>query len=128
MGWKFLAIISGASVGALIRWGLGNLFMQTLSWMALGTLLANWLGALLIGIAAIFFETYSGVPPYWKLMFVTGFLGSLTTFSGFSLELVSMLQEERYWVAIATCLLHVLGSLIFTVLGMNIVQWFVRSS
>lgn len=123
---NIVAVALGAAFGALIRWCLGVVFAQTLPWIALGTLLANWVGALLIGISAVLFETYTGIAPYWKLLLITGFLGGLTTFSGFSLEVVAMLQVGRYGVAVSTCLLHVLGSLFFTVCGMMLVQWLLR--
>ena len=56
------------------------------------------------------------------LMLITGFLGSLTTFSGFSLEIVGMLQAQRWAAAAATASLHLFGSLLFTVLGIYLAQ------
>jgi len=53
---------------------------------------------------------------------ITGLLGGLTTFSSFSAEVVSMLQNERYQWALATVALHVLGSLLMTVVGIRLVE------
>jgi CrcB protein len=60
------------------------------------------------------------------LAIVTGFLGGLTTFSSFSAEVVTMLQTERYTVAVGTAMAHVLGSLLLTVAGMRTVGYFLR--
>jgi CrcB protein len=57
--------------------------------------------------------------PVWRLALMTGFLGALTTFSGFSAEVVALLGQQRYAVALGTVALHVLGSLVFTYLGIK---------
>ncbi|MFY8041966.1 MAG: CrcB family protein, partial [Rhodoferax sp.] len=56
--------------------------------------------------------------PVWRLALVTGFLGALTTFSSFSAEVVSMLGQQRYMLAFGTTTLHLLGSLLLTILGL----------
>ncbi|MDO5073558.1 MAG: fluoride efflux transporter CrcB [Neisseria animaloris] len=118
------AIIIGAAFGAVLRWALGLWFAHTLSWAAFGTLAANWLGAYIIGVAAAVSELFPALSPHWRLLLITGFLGSLTTFSGFSLEVVGMLQMQRWGAAAATSSLHLFGSLLLTVLGMTTVQMF----
>jgi CrcB protein len=52
---------------------------------------------------------------------VTGFLGALTTFSSFSAEVVAMLQQGRFALAVGTAGLHLLGSLALTLLGLKTV-------
>ena len=118
------AIACGAVLGALFRWYLSNHLAQATSLLALGTLIANWLGAFLIGMAAALFDHYPALSPQWKLLLITGFLGSLTTFSSFSLEVVHMLQAQRYAAALFTASLHLIGSLAFTCLGMAIINSF----
>jgi len=46
-------------------------------------------------------------------------LGALTTFSSFSSEVVAMLQQQRYLLALGTVALHLCGSLLMTVLGLQ---------
>jgi CrcB protein len=53
------------------------------------------------------------------LALVTGFLGALTTFSSFSAEVVAMLNQGRYALALLTAGLHLLGSLALTIIGMK---------
>ena len=113
-----VAISLGASLGAMLRWFLGRAFNALFSAIPLGTLLANYLGAYLIGLALALFALMPNLPPEWRLFTITGFLGALTTFSTFSAEVVSLLQTGRLWLAAAAITLHVGGSLVLTILGM----------
>ena len=63
----------------------------------------------------------------WRLLLVTGFLGALTTFSTFSAEVVAMLQQERYAMAIGTAGLHLFGSLLLTVAGIKTAMFFIAA-
>lgn len=50
---------------------------------------------------------------------VTGFLGALTTFSTFSAEVATLIQQGRLLWAGGAVALHVCGSLLMTFLGMG---------
>ncbi len=120
-----IAISLGASVGALARWQLGLWLNQGHAVLPWGTLAANWIGAWLVGVAVVFFQSQTQLDPAWRLALVTGFLGALTTFSTFSTEVVGMLQHGRYLLALGTASLHLLGSLALTLLGMKMAgTWF----
>jgi CrcB protein len=56
---------------------------------------ANLLGGYLIGVAVAFFASHPSLSPQWRLLVVTGFLGGLTTFSTFSVEVVTNLMSSR---------------------------------
>jgi fluoride exporter len=114
---SFLAIFFGAGFGALLRAGFNVLTVSASSVVPLGTLLANLVGGYLVGIAVAFFGSNPNLSPEWKLFVITGFLGGLTTFSSFSAEVVSFLQRGEYTWALGTALLHLVGSLILTFLG-----------
>ena len=58
------------------------------------------------------------IAPQWRLFLVTGLLGGLTTFSSFSVEVVSLLQQGRLGWALGAIGLHVGGSLVLTALGL----------
>ena len=123
MLYSIAAISIGASCGAVLRWFLAlqlNAFFPT---MPPGTLVANWIGGYLIGLAVGFFGEYPLVSPEIRLLIITGFLGGLTTFSTFSAEVVSLLQEGRIAWAVGEICLHVTGSILLTILGIMTVNY-----
>ncbi|MEY4979991.1 MAG: putative fluoride ion transporter CrcB [Pseudomonadota bacterium] len=119
---QVIAISLGASLGALLRWQLGLWLNQGTALLPWGTLTANWAGAWLIGVAVVFFQSQTQLDPAWRLALVTGFLGGLTTFSTFSAEVVAMLQQGRWLLALGSASLHLLGSLLLTGLGMRMAR------
>jgi fluoride exporter len=116
--WTVIAICTGASMGALARWGLG-LWLNTGAGLPWGTLAANLIGGYLIGLCIGVFNALPQLDPMWRLALVTGFLGALTTFSSFSAEVVLMLQQSRYALALGTAGLHLMGSLLLTLIGLK---------
>jgi len=117
MFYSVLAICIGAAVGATSRWLLGLALNSVFPPIPVGTLAANLIGGYLAGVFMSFFAFFPAVAPEWRLFVITGFLGSLTTFSTFSAEVVTLLQQGRYALASGAAALHVLGSLIMTALG-----------
>ncbi len=118
-----LAICAGASLGALARWGLG-LWLSPGAVIPYGTLAANLIGGYLVGICVAVFQALPQLDPVWRLALVTGFLGALTTFSSFSAEVVGMLGQQRYALAMGTTALHLFGSLLLTVAGIRTAMFF----
>ncbi|WHZ11342.1 MAG: Fluoride ion transporter CrcB [Burkholderiaceae bacterium] len=116
------AIFGGAGFGALLRWWLGMQLNPVFPTLPLGTLAANLIGGLLIGVANAFFSHYTEFAPEWRLMIITGFMGGLTTFSTFSLEAVTLISRQEYGWALAHMGIHLVGSLALTAVGMLIVQ------
>ena len=112
------AICCGASLGALARWRLG-LWLSPGGALPWGTLAANWIGAYAIGVGLAVLHQLPEIDPAWRLALITGFLGALTTFSSFSAEIISLLQEQRYLLALGSSGLHLGGSLVLTYLGLQ---------
>jgi CrcB protein len=119
-----LAICFGACLGALARWQLGLWLSPSHALIPWGTLAANLIGGYLVGVGVGTFQQMPNLDPVWRLMLITGFLGALTTFSSFSAEVVGMLQQARYALALGTATLHLLGSLALTVLGLKTASMF----
>ncbi|MDO5086935.1 MAG: CrcB family protein [Comamonadaceae bacterium] len=105
---------------AWARWQLGLALNQAGAWLPWGTLAANLAGGLLAGLAAGWLQAAPSVDPVWRLALFTGFLGALTTFSAFSLEVVEMLLAQRWWSAVMTVLLHTGGTLLMTWAGLRL--------
>jgi CrcB protein len=114
---SILAIFFGAGLGALLRAGFNVLSVGAASVIPMGTLLSNMVGGYLVGLAVAFFGNNPQLSPEWRLLVITGFLGGLTTFSSFSAEVVSFIQRGEFTWALGTALLHLVGSLVLTFLG-----------
>lgn len=122
-----VAICIGACIGALSRWGLG-LWLNPGAVLPYGTLAANLIGGYLIGVAVAVFQSLPHLDPVWRLAIITGFLGALTTFSSFSAEVVGMLGQQRYLLALGTTALHLFGSLLLTLAGIQTATFFIARS
>ncbi|MBJ7554824.1 fluoride efflux transporter CrcB [Marinomonas spartinae] len=123
MFFSILSVCIGASCGALLRWFLGNQFNSLFPTLPPGTLIANLVGGYLIGLAITFFGQQTSLPPEWRLLIITGFLGALTTFSTFSAEVITLFQEGRILWACGAIAIHVIGCLVMTLLGIATMFW-----
>ena len=68
-------------------------------------------------MASSYFSNHSTLAPEWRLLVITGFMGGLTTFSTFSIEVVTLIGRQQYGWALATAGVHLLGSLALTGVG-----------
>lgn len=114
---QWLAIGLGAALGACLRGYLAR-FNPMHHWIPLGTLGANVLGGLLIGLALVWFERLgSDLSPNVRLFVITGFLGGLTTFSTFSAEVFTFISAGRVLAGLGLVGLHVGLTLLATAVG-----------
>lgn len=116
-GLAVVVVFGGAGCGALLRWWLGMLLNAVFPTVPLGTLAANLIGGLLVGLASAFFTHHGGLAPEWRLLLITGFLGGLTTFSTFSVEVVTLIGRQEYAWALGAAGAHLVGSLVLTAAG-----------
>jgi CrcB protein len=116
LGPTLAAIAVGAVLGAWSRYGLA-VALNGRGWLPWGTFAANAIGGLLVGLAIAHFSARTDISPLWRMFFVTGFLGALTTFSTFSAEVTSLMLEGSLPRGIALAALHLLASVILTAIG-----------
>jgi fluoride exporter len=121
---SFIAVGTGAALGAWLRWGLGLWLNPLTAALPLGTLAANLLGGYLVGVAVMLFHVQGELAPELRLFVITGALGGLTTFSTFSAEVVAQIQRGDWALAAGTAGVHLVGSLLLTALGMATVSHF----
>lgn len=120
---SLFAIAVGASLGAWIRWGLGMRLNALFPTIPPGTVIANLVGGYIIGLALAFFASNPSINQEWRLLIMTGFCGGLTTFSTFSAETLTLIQEGRIFWALGAIGIHVTGSLVMTALGLLTYQY-----
>lgn len=120
MPWFSIAL--GAVLGAWARYGLSLALNNKDGNWPLGTLAANAIGGLLVGIAIALFAAKPTLDPNLKLFFITGFLGALTTFSTYSAEVIGLMQQQHYASALGLALTHVIVSLALCAVGTFLVK------
>jgi CrcB protein len=86
-----------------------------------GTLCVNLSGGVMIGVLSVLLSQGRLTLPLQALL-MTGFLGGLTTFSSFSLETVTLLQQQRWLAAGLNMVLNLSGALA----GVGLGQWFTQ--
>jgi len=120
---KILLVMAGGSLGAagryLVSWGAIRLFGTGLSW---GTFIVNMTGCLLIGMTFALVDRLPLLTPSVRLFFMTGFLGALTTFSTYALELVESMRGGGFGVAAVIFLAHNIGGIGLVLAGIGLVQ------
>ena len=116
----FAAVGAGAACVAWLRWWLGVWLNPVFALVPLGTLAANLLGGLLMGVALAAVQAWPTLSPALKLLLTTGLLGGLTTFSTFSAEAFHLLQRGAIGWLGAHLAVHVVGSVLMTWAGFTL--------
>ena len=121
MNWLFVLI--GGGLGSLSRWmifqGWFRLFPQFPPFWA--TLIVNVLGCFAIGCMFSYSITQASSENF-KLFWMIGFLGGLTTFSAFGLDLFQMIQHKTLLITAGYFLLHGLICISMVYLGYTLFQ------
>ena len=116
----YLAVAMGGALGALSRFGIGQWLADSgYAHLHPATFLVNVIGALLIGILFVGAERYTLSEPA-RLGMSVGFLGAFTTFSAFSLQLLTDIQEGQVLRAMSYAAATVLLCLISCLVGMEL--------
>lgn len=111
-----LAIFIGGGLGSLVRFQISKAFASVSTGFPYGTLLANILACLVLGLGWKYFEQHTNFPPAYKLGILVGFCGGFSTFSTFSLETLRMLQNHQ----ILSAALYVILSIVLCILTLLI--------
>lgn len=121
MGYKWLLVMVGGSLGAASRYGVGLLTARL--WgtgFPYGTLVVNLAGCFIIGLIFALADRSRLLTPDVRLLLITGYLGALTTFSSFSLETVNVGRAGLPLQSLTNILLNNLGGLTLTYLGLRL--------
>lgn len=119
---NFLLVMVGGAIGSLARYSVGittgRLLGPTYPW---GTLAVNLAGGFLMGLLAGTLARMGGSEPTRALIGV-GVLGGFTTFSAFSLDVVTMIERGDWGVALTYALVSVIGSVLALFGGLYLVR------
>ncbi len=111
----------GGSIGASLRYFFYFSFKNLLfpNYIFINTLIVNIIGSFLIGYIIMIMETKSLSQDFIKYFFIIGILGSFTTFSTFSLEIIQLLAGKKFLIAFSYMFLSLSVCLLFTFIGLN---------
>ncbi|MEH6470822.1 MAG: fluoride efflux transporter CrcB [Halopseudomonas sp.] len=106
---QLLLVALGGALGAVGRyWVSGYVVNNTQHYLPLGTLTVNVVGSMLMGVCFVLIMEKAQLPPASRQLLMVGFLGAFTTFSTFSLETLTLIQEGHIMSAVIYILLSVL--------------------
>lgn len=108
---NIILVALGASLGAVLR------YMAVLFIPFYPVFVVNALGSLMIGYMAPKLSVHY---PHLVPLLIVGFLGSLTTFSSFSLELFNFFSEEQFLKALVYAVMSVVVCFAMCWLGARI--------
>ena len=95
-GYGFLLVFLGAGLGGTLRHGANLLFARgPVPQLPLGTLVVNVVGSFALGVLAGLFASRGRAPDGQWLCLATGVLGGFTTFSAFSLDVVTLWNQGQ---------------------------------
>lgn len=120
-----VSVALGGAIGACCRLLISNWINErSTSVFPYATLAVNALGAFLAGIAIVIVTERLMLSDQWRGFLLIGLLGSLTTFSTFSLELVQLLSSDNVVTASVYVLSSVVLCVLFVFIGMQIARIF----
>lgn len=114
----FWAVAIGAALGGVARYYLASAIQQrvgpTFPW---GTLVINVSGSLLLGVLMRYALMTPSVSAELRAFLTTGFCGGYTTFSTYSYETATLLEDGQYGRAGTYALASVVLALVATFAG-----------
>ena len=117
-----LLVVLGGGIGAWLRFVAGRLVGSAA--FPYATLTVNILGSFAMGLLVGWLARQGGPGSFdsegWRLLLGVGVLGGFTTFSAFSLEIVTLAQRGAIGAAAAYAALSLVGGVIGLIAGLRI--------
>ena len=113
-------VATGGATGAVLRYILTNFSKSFLSSSIYGTLSVNILGSFLIGYLITSVYVKNIPEDFVKFFLIIGLLGSFTTFSTFSLEVVNLIMSKKIFFSFLFIFISITSCILFAYLGMII--------
>ena len=110
----------GGAVGSSLRYFISLIFKLLFPAYPLGTIFVNILGSFLIGLLISNVESKIYSEQFLKYFLIIGLLGSFTTFSAFSIEVLELYNDKKIFLAILYILVSVILCIIAAYSGYNI--------
>jgi CrcB protein len=120
--YQLLFVMAGGALGSAARFLVGRATLRGFGPdFPYGTLTVNLVGGFAMGVLVALLARHSA-SENWRLLLGVGVLGGFTTFSAFSLDVVTMIERGSLGVALGYALVSVIGSVIALFAGLTLVR------
>ncbi len=119
----FLFVALGGALGSVARHGVNLVALQNFGPdFPYGTMFVNITGSLMIGLLAGLFAQYANWSQDMRSFAIIGILGGFTTFSSFSLDVVTLFERGNYAACAAYLTLSIFLSIAGLVAGLSFIR------
>ena len=117
---NIILVATGGATGAILRYVLTNISKSLFTSNIYGTLTVNILGSFLIGflISSDFAKNIN--ENFIKYFLIIGLLGSFTTFSAFSFEVINLILTKKIFLAFIYISISIFMCILFAYIGLLI--------
>ena len=117
---NIILVATGGATGAILRYILTNLSKTIFTSSIYGTLTVNIIGCFLIGYLVTSDFSKNINENFVKFFLIIGLLGSFTTFSAFSYEVVNLIISKKIFIAFIYISISIFVCILFAYFGMLI--------
>ena len=113
-------VATGGALGAILRFVSSSFFNLFFPNLPIGTFFVNVLGSFIIGLLINALEMRSSSEIFIKYFLIVGVLGSYTTFSSFSYEVIELYNNKKLFLSIIYILASVFSCIVAAYVGYTI--------
>ena len=113
-------VAAGGALGASLRFVSSSFFNLFFPNLPIGTFFVNVLGSFIIGLLINALEMRSSSEFFIKYFLIVGVLGSYTTFSSFSYEVIELYNNKKLLLSIIYILASVFSCIVAAYAGYSI--------
>jgi CrcB protein len=126
MHWSLLSVMAGGAIGSGLRFVVGLVMPVSAGRFPFTTLAINVVGSFVLGVVSAMAARTSLLNRELTLFLGAGLCGGFTTFSTFSVEMLSLWELDRTWPMLAYAVASLVGGFLAALLGITVVSSLTR--